>query len=216
MASPSKKPIRRSIREEQKRFTRERLLDAAIEIFEQVGFREATIDQITLAAGANRTTFYLHFSDKLDLARELATRTMALCSSLYTELGKMYDPSLAEVHNWLERMFLLRQQHKVLFDVAHEASINDSAVKHLQMQFHRARIHEYFQPLFKHHLPEVKDILVTRIMLLNLMYDRYFFLDEFEGNNALSVKPILNEVANMWLSGVLSKTPANIKLEDKN
>src|ERR1700756_4261765 len=53
-----------SLREAQKEFTRQRLLDAAEELFESVGYRSATIEEIANRAGANRATFYLHFQGK--------------------------------------------------------------------------------------------------------------------------------------------------------
>jgi AcrR family transcriptional regulator len=194
---------RRSIRDEHKRFTRERLLDAAIEVFEKVGFREATIDQIAIPAGANRTTFYLHFGDKIELARALSGRMMALTSSLYTELGRMEDPTCKQVHNWFERFCKVRQQYQVLFEVSHEAQSNDPDIASAGMKFHRSRVLEYFQPLLNRRPAEMKEVLVARIMLLNLMCDRYFFLQQHQKGSVLPLGRALDEIASLWWSSVL-------------
>ena len=61
-----------SLREEQKLFTRRRIVDAALKVFEETGFRAASIDQIAKRAGANRSTFYLHFKSKADLGQAMA------------------------------------------------------------------------------------------------------------------------------------------------
>lgn len=54
------------VRDEQKRLTRERLIDAAAFIFEAHGYGAASIGDIAVEAEVNRTTFYLHFADKAE------------------------------------------------------------------------------------------------------------------------------------------------------
>ena len=76
---------RLSIREEQKLRTRDRLLDAAFEVFSAVGYRAATIDEIMKRAGANRATFYLHFSDKLDIAAGIGRRSSMAVSDRFRQ-----------------------------------------------------------------------------------------------------------------------------------
>jgi len=44
--------------------TRQRLLDAALEVFAKVGFRQATIQRICRRAGANIAAAHYHFGDK--------------------------------------------------------------------------------------------------------------------------------------------------------
>lgn len=63
-----------TLREAQKRMTREMLLDAGLEMFGRKGYAAATIDDIAKAAGATRTTFYLHFPSKADLVSQLLRR----------------------------------------------------------------------------------------------------------------------------------------------
>lgn len=61
------KPKKQTLRKQQRGFTRRRFIEAGIEVFQRVGFDDATIDLITEEAGANRSTFYLHFKDKIEL-----------------------------------------------------------------------------------------------------------------------------------------------------
>jgi AcrR family transcriptional regulator len=65
MSSPtdeSSAPL--SIREEQRLMTRRRIVAAARRVFEDHGYGQASIGDITKAARVNRATFYLHFANK--------------------------------------------------------------------------------------------------------------------------------------------------------
>ncbi|MGV9867161.1 TetR/AcrR family transcriptional regulator [Rhodococcus koreensis] len=53
-----------TLREEQKLLTRRKLVEAARTVFEQNGYANSAIDEITRRAGASRATFYLHFENK--------------------------------------------------------------------------------------------------------------------------------------------------------
>jgi AcrR family transcriptional regulator len=53
-----------SLRDAQREFTRQTLVDAATAVFQRQGYLDATIDDIAEAAGASRGTFYLHFKSK--------------------------------------------------------------------------------------------------------------------------------------------------------
>lgn len=116
---------RLSIREEQKLRTRDRLLDAAFEVFSVVGYRAATIDEIMKRAGANRATFYLHFSDKLDVAAGIGRRSSMAVSDRFRQLDKMVAPSQADIRAWLENDLEQRRTQKVMVDIIHEASSAD-------------------------------------------------------------------------------------------
>ena len=60
-------------RREQRRLeTRQRLLDAAKQVFSQIGYQEASILDLTEAADVSKRTFYLHFTDKEAIIEELA------------------------------------------------------------------------------------------------------------------------------------------------
>ncbi|GAB3057603.1 TetR/AcrR family transcriptional regulator [Intrasporangium mesophilum] len=57
-----------------RRATRERLLDAASEVFAERGFHGASVEDICDRAGFTRGAFYSNFSSKDDLVVELSTR----------------------------------------------------------------------------------------------------------------------------------------------
>ncbi|MCH7809284.1 MAG: TetR/AcrR family transcriptional regulator [Chloroflexi bacterium] len=51
--------------------TRQRLLDAALQIFARNGFERATVDEIVREAGFSKGAFYVHFESKDDLFWEM-------------------------------------------------------------------------------------------------------------------------------------------------
>jgi AcrR family transcriptional regulator len=51
--------------------TRQRLLDAAEDVFSELGYHEASIVKITEAAGVAQGTFYLYFASKQEIFEEL-------------------------------------------------------------------------------------------------------------------------------------------------
>ena len=60
-----------TLRDAQKRMTRERLLQAAAAAFARRGYAATTVEDVVSGAGATRPTFYLHFKTKADLVVEL-------------------------------------------------------------------------------------------------------------------------------------------------
>src|SRR3954469_19097529 len=51
--------------------SRNRLLDAAVEVFAERGYERATVDAVVAAAGLSKGTFYWHFSSKAELFQAL-------------------------------------------------------------------------------------------------------------------------------------------------
>lgn len=60
--------------EQRKLRTRNKLLDAAEQVFSTIGFETASVLDITEAANVSKRTFYLHFADKDELIEALAVR----------------------------------------------------------------------------------------------------------------------------------------------
>ena len=115
--SPSPRP---SLRDEQRRFTRERLREAALEVFERRGYASATVDEIAVAAGASRATFYLHFRSKADLIRSLID-TMTEREHIWEAFGRLKDPTREEVEGWLREVVALYDSHRAYFLAVEQA-----------------------------------------------------------------------------------------------
>ncbi|MEQ6353621.1 TetR/AcrR family transcriptional regulator [Lysinibacillus sp. M3] len=71
--------------------TRQLLRDALVELIEERGFEKITVQDITERATLNRATFYLHYSDKLDL---LYQSTKEILNDLVSSLNDTFDDKL--------------------------------------------------------------------------------------------------------------------------
>lgn len=72
----------RLTRQEQKAQTRERLLDAAAELFAERGIEAASLDEVAAAAGYTKGAVYSNFSSKTDLVIALLERRIASQSAV--------------------------------------------------------------------------------------------------------------------------------------
>ncbi len=90
-----------SLREQQRVFTRERLIQGALEVFARKGYVAATIDDIAAAAGASRATFYLHFHPPQDIVAGLGSRMVPEVQQFYSELDDLLESgSRDEFRGW--------------------------------------------------------------------------------------------------------------------
>ena len=102
-----REPARRgTLRDEQRRMTRRRLADAALQLFEEVGYAGTTADAIARRAGATRATFYLHYASKGDVVLELMERVRGEVTEMFATAWALEQPTRAEVRAWLEDVLL--------------------------------------------------------------------------------------------------------------
>jgi AcrR family transcriptional regulator len=167
------KESRPSIREEQKQRTRERLLDAAYEVFGEVGFRAATIDQIMKRAGANRATFYLHFNDKTDVAAGLGRRSAMAVAERFRRLDNIVAPTRADIRAWLEDDLAHRRETKA--QIFHEAVTSETGFAQDTLDYF-ARIAERVMTRTLARWPEeARPLARSKMVCLLIMMDRVEF-----------------------------------------
>lgn len=80
------------------RDTKQRILDAALEVFGEKGFRGASVDEIATSAGVTKGAVYYYFEDKDDLARDLQH---LLWEELATSALAVHDPDQSATTNLL-------------------------------------------------------------------------------------------------------------------
>lgn len=95
-------PSQPSLRQAQKSLTRNRLLDAAVEVLSNSPTLDTTVDEIAKAAGVTRATLYAHFPNKAEIIRGLAERLYALGDEVYSDLGALPRWTPETIRTWLE------------------------------------------------------------------------------------------------------------------
>lgn len=78
-------------RQERKAQTRERLLDAAAEVFARRGFEAASLDEVAAAAGYTKGAVYSNFAGKTDLLIALLERRIEVQSAQYSRRFEGHD-----------------------------------------------------------------------------------------------------------------------------
>lgn len=113
-----------NLREAQKAMTRDLLLQSGLEVFTRKGYAAATIDDIAKAAGATRTTFYLHFASKAELVSQLVDRAHEMLASLEgPSLSDVVESGeRAKIRAWLESRMSQWDTIKPYMIVSYQAS----------------------------------------------------------------------------------------------
>lgn len=109
-----------NLREQQKRFTKQRLIDAAVQVFSELGYVSATVEDIASAAGSSRATFYLHFSTKKDIIEELRLSMNAAARGTYVELEES-GSSWQDLRCWMEKKVAFWDDHKQIINIVAQA-----------------------------------------------------------------------------------------------
>jgi TetR/AcrR family transcriptional regulator len=95
-ATPEKKPSRIQLR------NRRRILDAALNVFSQHGFRGATLDQIAKEAGLSKPNILYYFAAKEEIHVTLLNQLMETWLDPLIEMDSDGDP-LTEILNYVQR-----------------------------------------------------------------------------------------------------------------
>lgn len=171
-----------SIREEQKRVTYERLLNAAKELFETAGADEVTIDQIAKRAGTNRTTFYLHFEDKAHIAFKIRTRYMQLdMNHISRYLVNKKDISRDDISRWIKTRANTFRKLRTVIELGSE-SLNR---KPELMQEFLIQTNEILATGFRDFLArfnaEEREYLQAELFLGAVLLNRYLYITVVQG-----------------------------------
>ena len=112
--------------------TRERILEAAIQVFEERGFGAASVDQIAQRAGVAKGTVYLHFPSKEALFVEALKHAYhQLEGAIRGELPRVVDPC-ARARRAVEISVEYVSKYKNLIRAAvHEANLSPGAGREL-------------------------------------------------------------------------------------
>jgi AcrR family transcriptional regulator len=101
-----------SLREDQKRRTRQKLIDSAQKVFHQRGYSHATVSEIVAGAGASQGTFYLYFPTKASVLVQLMNEGwVAELADRLAALGDIADGSVEDYREWVSGFMSLYGRH---------------------------------------------------------------------------------------------------------
>lgn len=185
------------LREAQRQLTRERLVDAAVSLFGQRGFRAVTIEQIAGAAGANRATFYLHFRNKEDVANAIGDRLVPHIQAKFAALDALVDPTRDEVRAWLASgMADQTEERRNLLAVATEANVADPDLADDYLRFINLFIDgmpNYLARFSDADRPAAR----LRLLMQMVQMERLFYVVLVQ-RASMPLDPLLDAMAESW------------------
>lgn len=128
--------------------TRQRILEAAEQVFADVGYTEASIVRITEQAGVGQGTFYLYFESKLQVFEELVEDLNRRVRHAMSEAAAGATSRLEAERLGFKGFFEFTAAHPALYRVVREAEF----VSPRALRAHYTRIVEgYIEGLSKAH-----------------------------------------------------------------
>ncbi|MET0884669.1 MAG: TetR/AcrR family transcriptional regulator, partial [Acidimicrobiales bacterium] len=110
--------------------TQQRILDAALQVFGEVGYHRCSIDRITKVAGCSRVSFYQYFSSKEDVFRHLAGQVARQVHASTEALGPI-GPDLegwTALRSWVARHSEIYERYEPVYQAFQAAAESDEAI----------------------------------------------------------------------------------------
>jgi AcrR family transcriptional regulator len=110
--------------------TRRRLLEAAEQVFSEVGYHDASIVRITEAAGVAQGTFYLYFASKKDVFDELVEDLNVRVRHAMAERARRGRTRLEAERLGFEGFFHFTAEHSALYRIIRQAEFVSPEMMH--------------------------------------------------------------------------------------
>jgi AcrR family transcriptional regulator len=204
-----KKRVRpESLRNRQKELTRQALLDGARSAFEERGYSDVTIDDITARAGASRATFYLHFTKGevlSELLRDAFGPHLGDTEEAGRALADLDVSSSAAVRNWIAQFVETWRTNRMIGRAWMEGDINDPEIRHrTDVRISRAvdTLTEVIMAARRAKgLPAVRKDCRARAALMDLQL-QYFCYHVLVRGLDVDIKAGINAIADQWMAAI--------------
>ncbi len=193
-ASPQPAPLR----ERQKQFTRQQLIEAAREEFGSRGFADTTVEDIVARAGASRATFYMHFASKAHVLAEVSEAVHPEVAELYRRLdAALATGSRASLRDWLEEIFAWWERQGPLLPAWEQAQALEPEFSARVNEINR-RLPDVMTAYLSRCPAEKREQARLRIVLLEAQLSRFLFRSPVSSWSDDEREMILDVVTNMW------------------
>lgn len=167
------------------RKTRERILEAAEEVFVRFGYEGARMDQIAEVAGVRKANIYYYFDGKEQLYRALVERILeVLIEDIRTYLSRQGETPWELLDGFLEMLFDLVRKYQGLVGLAYGELLHPPREEHggpaigpVLTQVEQMGIEMIEDGIREGHFREV-DPRQTVISLQGLIFEYFMFPEE--------------------------------------
>ncbi|WP_416062359.1 TetR/AcrR family transcriptional regulator [Rhodococcus indonesiensis] len=198
MSTAAGRRVRRgTLRDEQKRTTRAKLVAAARTLFESQGYAAVTVDDIAAEAGCSRATFYVHFPGKLEVLQAVNAEAASVVS-YYEDLDRVLTTrSRTEFAKWLNRAFEWFDDNRRMLPAYDEAVALEPELRDLSRQELMAFPNAMTNYL-KRWPQERQDEARLRIELLLSQLERFFIRWAIQGTIDVSAQRAADVLTDIW------------------
>jgi AcrR family transcriptional regulator len=189
-----------TLRDEQKRLTRRRLIEGALAAFERKGYAATTIDDIVAEANASRATFYLHFKSKSDVVLVMAQTLGTRWRELYRDLTSGERLSRKELYDWLDAMAGHYQTNRATVAALDQAAAVEPEVASVRLDNQQESMAVVAESIRRWYGSDEEDARIRAALLLAQM-DRFFDLWIVYGLEFDRVRAI-GTLTDLWFSAL--------------
>lgn len=188
-----------TLRDEQKRQTRLRLLETSKELFIERGYAAVTIDDIASVVGCSRATFYLHFASKMEVLQKISAETFdQRAAAVYADLDHVLEVGTKpEFTEWVKRSLAWFERNKGILPAWDEALALEPEFKAIARESIYALLEA--MPLYLERWPESRrDEARLRIELLVSQLERFFTRWAVQGTIEFSGDDAAEVLSDVW------------------
>ncbi|QLL06511.1 TetR/AcrR family transcriptional regulator [Mycobacterium vicinigordonae] len=210
-ASTSPHGRRGPVRAEQKRLTRNRLVDAARTAFESAGYSATSISDITTEAEINRVTFYAHFAGKAECFLSVLDAMFSETAQYWQQLDQaLLTDSPAAIREWLEGALHWWEQNAAILPAVQEATAVDHQVANLWKSYLDALSNELRGYLAQFTTDRQRTEAQLRVQLLVSQLDQFCFRWIVQRVVDCDRDWVLDLLADMWCGTLhIGAAPSN-------
>ena len=116
-----------NVKQQQSAETRQKFIDAALELFGEQGYHETSMNAIATRAGFTRANLYLHFPNKAAIVAAKMLEIEPELLDAFLALFTLESKDFTAIRGWLDFMVLRWEEHEVLFEATQFAVASDDA-----------------------------------------------------------------------------------------
>ncbi len=188
---------RRSIQGEHRSLTRRLLIEAALEKFNELGYHATRIEDIVSAAGASRSTFYLHFKGKIDVVHELIAVVEPEAEAIFARLADLESPSWENFRHTIVEFVEFYTRHRKAMRAIEDAIAVDREAEAV----YQPTISRFAEGLTKHMVlggHANKEDARLRATLLIVQLERFCFMWIVRGGWNLDRERTISSITDIW------------------
>jgi AcrR family transcriptional regulator len=183
------------LREAQKQFTHDRLVEAATAEFCDRGYLTTTVDDIAARAGTTRATFYNHFKTKSDIIAELMESDSNFRPRWDGLRALPRRPNRDLIRAWLEETTSTWEKHRDLISVIRQAVTVEPELQTTQGERFQKTLSKFVDSIRHLGWSTDEEVRVEAILLFAQL-ERIFSYWDFEDAGSAHVLELLTE--NWW------------------